>query len=213
MTVGPAIGPAIGPASKPLSAPANPASNSAATAADDWAKAQMLVRAGSNDEAEPLLRRVVESQPTAVAPRQALVGLLLGSRRFAEAIPVLKVGVQRVPQQTGWAMNLARLHVDAGDYASAWEALAIGLPHAQQQADYLAFAGTVLQRIDRSVDAATQYQAALRLRPEEARWWVGLGIALDAAGHPVDAKTAFRRAKAMGGYSSEMARYIDQKLQ
>ena len=54
--------------------------NSAATAADDWAKAQMLVRAGSNDEAEPLLRRVVESQPTAVAPRQALVGLLLGSR-------------------------------------------------------------------------------------------------------------------------------------
>ena len=199
--------------SQAASASAITAASPAASVADDWAKAQVLVRAGSNDEAEVLLRKVLDSQPALVAPRQALVGLLLGARRFSEAIPVLKVGVQRLPQQTAWSMNLARLHVDAGDYPAAWEALATGLPHAQQQADYLAFAGTVLQRIARPVDAATQYQAALRLRPEEARWWVGLGIALDASGHSVEAKTAFRRAKALGGYSADMGRYIDQKLQ
>ncbi len=185
----------------------------ATPATDDWVKAQTLLKNGRLDEAEPVLRQILATQPALLAPRQALLSILLPARRYADALPVLKAGLVQHPDQTTWAMNLARLQVDANNYPAAWDALSVSLPHAQQQPEYLAFAGTVLQRLDRPVEAVSQYQAALRLRPEEPRWWVGLGIALEAASHPSEARVAFQRAKALGNVSPDMAKFIEQKLQ
>ena len=55
------------------------------------------------------------------------------------------------------------------------------------------------------------YEAALRLRPE-ARWWAGLGLALEAAGHGDEALEAFRRAQATGGLTPEMAAVVERRL-
>jgi MSHA biogenesis protein MshN len=197
-------------AATPVSSASTPISSAAS---DNWVKAQMLIRAGRAEEAEPLLRKIIELQPTQLAARQALIAILLPARRYADAIPILRAGLAHYPEQTSWAMNLARLYVDGGDYAKGWDVLSLGLPHAQQQPDYLAFAGTILQRLDRPGEAAAQYQAALRMRPDEARWWVGLGISLDSSNHTAEARVAYQRAKSIGNYSPEIAKFIDQKLQ
>jgi MSHA biogenesis protein MshN len=200
------------PAAAQEHAPIKPTATSV-LATDDVTKAQVLLKNGQTQEGESMLRRLIDAQPSAIAPRQALITSLLSSRRFAEAIPVLKTGVSLNADQTSWAINLARLHAETGDYNAAWDALAKGLPRAQQQPEYLAFAGTVLQRLGRSPEAVAQYQAALRLRPEEARWWVGLGLALESSQRAADAQAAFMRAKTIGDYSPDMARFVDQKLQ
>lgn len=184
----------------------------ATESADDFQRAQNLLRLGRSSEAEPLLRQSLQSQPGNLAARQALLGLLLPARRFTEAAPVLREGLAQNPEQLAWAMNLARLQAETNDYAAAWETLNRSMSHAQQNADFLAFAGTVLQRINRHTEAQAHYEAALRLRPQEARWWVGYGMALESAGRGRDAAEAFSRARNLGGLSPEIEAYLDQKL-
>ncbi len=179
---------------------------------DEVERAQNLIRLGRSAEAEPLLRQALQSRPGNLAARQALLGILLPSRRYNEAAPVLREGLTQNPEQLPWAMNLARLQAETNDYAAAWETLNRSMSHAQQNADFLAFAGTVLQRINRHAEALMHYEAALRLRPQEARWWVGYGIALESADRGRDAGEAFSRARNLGGLSPEIQSYLDEKL-
>lgn len=136
---------------------------------------------------------------------------LLAQGKRAEAEPLFRQGLARLPAQTDAAMTLARLQVDHGDLAGAWETLQKSLPHAQQQPSYRAFCGTVLQRLNRSREAVQHYQVALRLNPAEGRWWVGLGLALEGAGQAAEARAAFQRARAAGNLPPEMAVFAEQK--
>ena len=179
---------------------------------DEWQRAQALIREGRDTDAEQVLRKLLQNQPGNVTVRQALLGMLLTARRFAEAMPVLQEGLQKNPEQSAWAINLARLQAEGNNYAGAWETLARTLPNAKQDADLSAFAGTVLQRLGRHGEALTHYETALRLRPQEARWWVGYAIALESAGRIDDSRNALKRAKATGGLSEEIESYIDGKL-
>jgi MSHA biogenesis protein MshN len=203
--------------SSPVATPRLPATSSsdpalASREADDWTRAQAMLREGRNDQAEPLLKRLLQAKPGNNAARQALLGILLPARRHAEAIAVLRDGLALNPEQISWAMNLARLHADAGDYAAAWKVLDYSAPNARQNADYLAFSGTVLQRLSRNGEAITHYRSALQIKPNEGRWWVGYGIALEAEGKPAEAHEAFRRALAVGDLSPEVTGFVEQKL-
>lgn len=207
--------PAAAAPAKPVAESVPPATAKAAPSPapeDDWSRAQSLLRENRAGDAEPLLRQLLQRNPGQTAVRQALVGLLMAARRHAEAADVLREGLALSPEQAAWAMSLARVQAERNDYAGAWETLSRSQGHAQQQADYLAFCGTVLQRLNRSGDAAGYYQAALRIKPQEGRWWVGLGIALEAERKPAEAREAFQRARSTGSLSPDLAAYVDQKL-
>jgi MSHA biogenesis protein MshN len=104
------------------------------------------------------------------------------------------------------------LHADANNYAAAWKVLDYSAPNARQNPDYLAFSGTVLQRLNRNSEAITHYLSALQIKRNEGRWWVGYAIALEAEGKAGEAKEAFRRALAVGDLSPEIVRFAEQKL-
>jgi MSHA biogenesis protein MshN len=179
---------------------------------DDWRRAQQLIREGHPEQAEAVLRRAMQSQPGLVAPRQALLGILLSAKRHAEAADVLREGLVHSPEQTGWVMTLARLQAEKNDYPAAWETLSRSTAIAQQNADYQAFCGTVLQRLNRSSEAAGYYRNALKLKPREARWWVGYGIALEAEGKIAEARESYTRARSIGDMPPEVSAFVEQKL-
>ena len=77
-------------------------------------------------------------------------------------------------------MTLARLQVDRGDLAGAWQTLDFSLPAAGHSADYQGFTAHVLQRLGRFREAVVHYLNAARLAPGDGRWWLGLGLALEA---------------------------------
>ena len=175
-------------------------------------RAEGLLRQGVSKEAEVRLRRVLEKSPEHIAGRQALINLLLTAKRSEDATIVLQEGLAKHPAQTPWAMNLARLQADRNDYAAAWESLSRSLPHAQQQPDYRAFCGAVLQRLNRPREAAENYRAALTIKPTEGRWWVGFGLALEGERQMPEAKEAFQRARQVGNLPPELSAFVDQKL-
>lgn len=179
---------------------------------DDWKQAQSMLSEGRPERAEPILKRILISQPAHVAARNALVGILLPAKRNAEAREVLKDGLDLRPDESGWAINLARLHAIGNDYPAAWDVLERSLPHAEANAEYRAFCGTVLQRLNRGGEALAHYLVALKLNPREPRWWVGMGIALESAARVPEAREAYSRAQTLGGLSPELASFVAQKL-
>ena len=167
---------------------------------------------GRIDDAIDGLRKALRDDPPHIGARQLLVRLLLEAKRAEDAAQVLQDGLQGQPAQLGWAMTLARLQVDRGDLAGAWQTLEFSLPAAGHSADYQGFAGHVLQRLGRFREAAVHYLNAARLAPGDGRWWLGLGLALEADGRASEAREAFLRAKQSGNLGGALGALVEQKL-
>lgn len=168
--------------------------------------------AGKVGEAVEQLRDILRQDPGFSLARQALLRILLEQRRVDEMIGVLSEGLDLQPAQTGWAVSLARLWIERGDYVAAQRILARSYPHATANAEYLGFFAHVQYKQNHPREAAELYQAAARVAPGEGRWWLGLGVALEADGRMAEARDAYRRALATNSLNPDLSALAEQKL-
>ena len=191
-------------------------SPSVATARDradvDWRRAETAFSAGRADEGREALRAALRQDPSHVQARQALLRHLLEARRIDEATVVLQEGLDLQPGQTSWAMSLARLHLEQGALAAADAVLARSQGFAENLADYAGFQGHLKTRLAQHRQAAAHYQRATRLAPNDGRWWLGLGLALESDGRLPEGREALRRALASGNLPAELAAVAEQHL-
>lgn len=157
------------------------------------------------------LDKAVETDPRNDAARQTYVSLLLENRRTDDAIRQLRLALGIDPRQPGLAMVLARLQLEKG--GPALDTLMKTLPYAGNSPDYHAFLAGVLQREQRHAEAAEHYRDALQLSPQNAVWWMGLGISLQADQHLPEAREAFSRARSASGLTPELRGFVDRKLE
>jgi MSHA biogenesis protein MshN len=198
--------------SQPLIQKSEPASTPRQRLEADYRRAVAALNQGRIEQAVDGLRAVLTQDALHVGARQLLVKLLLEANRRDEAAQVLDEGLQSQPAQLGWAMTLARLQVDGGDFAQAWQTLDHSMPAADGNADYRGFAAHVLQRLGRNKEAALHFRAAARLAPGDGRWWLGLGLAYEAEGQSTEAREAFVRARAGANLNAELMALVEQKL-
>lgn len=170
------------------------------------------VRRGDMTAAHALLQRALERDPALAPARQELLALLVADRRWPEAQQVAQSGLALDPAQSGWAIILARLQIEQGDAAGAVATLERHAVHADRDAEYQGLFAYLLQKQRRSREAAERFTAALALRPDESRWWFGLGTALEAAGSGDKARLAYVRARENGKLPAEMAAVVAEKL-
>ncbi|MDP3539894.1 MAG: tetratricopeptide repeat protein [Azonexus sp.] len=178
----------------------------------EYRKAENAMAAGRNAEAMEALRAALKHDPAHVQVRQALLRQLLDQRKLEEAMTILQEGLEIQPAQTGWAMSLARLQLEQGDVAAADATLGRSQAYAEASADYAGFQGHLKSRLGAHQKAAAHYLRATRLSPREGRWWLGLGLALEADGRSADGKEALRRALATATLSAELAAVAEQHL-
>lgn len=181
-------------------------------AENEYRKGVAWLNQGRMAEAQESLEAALNLYPAYHAARQALVGVLVESKKLADAERVLQEGVALAPAQIGFAMALARLQIDHGDTVQAAATLRKSLDYAQGSPEYIAFFAAVLQKQGKHEEAIEQFQAALRARPSAGVWWLGLGISLQAANRASDAQDAFRRARAANNLSPELAAFAEQRL-
>lgn len=170
--------------------------------------------AGSGDLAGalPPLRRALEIDPRHAKARQALLSVLANSRQWEDVKQVAQSGLALDPARSGWAVILARLQHEQGDTEGAVKTLEAYQAHAAGDADYQGMFAFLLQKRQRHAEAAQHYQAALALRPNEGRWWYGLGLVLEGAGRGDEAKAAYSKARDAGNLPADMLGIIEQKL-
>lgn len=205
--------PVPAPPAGPVSIEKSPVLSTPRDRADaEYRRAENALSGGRAAEANEALRAALRHDPAYVQVRQALLRQLLEARKFDEATSLLHDGLELQPAQTGWAMSLARLQLEQGDLAAADRTLARSQAYAENSADYAGFQGHLKSRQAAHRQAAAHYLRATRLAPGEGRWWLGLGLALEADGRPGDAKDAFKHALATATLSAELVAVAEQHL-
>lgn len=178
----------------------------------EYRRAVTLLNQGRVAEGMDALRSSLAADPLNETARQTLVALLLEQRRLEESGAVLQAGLNLNPANSDFAILLARILVDRQDVSGALVVLQKYAPADGTRADYHGFAAALYQRMGQHREAINEYQTALRLLPQSAIWWVGLGISQEAADRRKEALESFRRARASGGLNSELIAYVDQRL-
>jgi len=186
--------------------------NTSYRADQEFRRAVSLVNQGRIAEGIDGFRAVLVVDPGHQAARQTLVALLLEAKRVDEAAMLLQDGLAVNPDNTEFAMILARIMVEGNDVPKALFVLQRHAAPPDSNPDFHAFAAALYQRLGRHREAIDQYQTALRLAPSAGVWWVGLGISLQASERPKDAAEAFTRAKSAGNLAPELASFVDQRL-
>jgi len=181
-------------------------------AESEYRRAVILVNQGRVSEGMEALRNTLAIDSAYEPARQTLVALLVEQRRMDEAAAVLQEGLNMHPANSDFAMLLARILVDRQDVSGALAVLQRYAPAAGTRADYHGFAAALHQRMGQHREAMDEYHTALRLSPQSAVWWVGLGISQEAADRRKEALESFRRARASGNLNSELRAYVDQRL-
>jgi MSHA biogenesis protein MshN len=177
-----------------------------------YQKAVALLQQGRVSEAQESLGESLRAAPDHAASRQALAGILVEKKQYAQAEQLLREGLARGGSQPEFAMAMARIQVERGDGRGALETLQQNLPGAKDHAGYQAFLAALLQRQNQHKPAIEHYLTALRLAPASASSLVGLGISLQAENHPAEAQEAFSRARTSGGLSPELQNFVEQRL-
>jgi len=179
---------------------------------NEFRKANGLMQQGHIDEALAGYEAALRLDASHDAARQAMVALLLESKRNDDAERVLKDGLKNNLKHSGFAMVLARLQVEREASWSALLTLQKTLPYASQQADYQAFVAALLQRLNRHKEAVVHYQKALQLSPNSGVWLMGQGISLQALQRKEEARDAFKRAIETRTLSEDLQAFVAQRL-
>lgn len=190
--------------------PMQPSSQERAEA--EYRRGVAAINQGALKEGADALRQTLKLDGQHAAARQLLLRLLLEQRNQDEARSLLEEAARLQPGRYQWALALARLQVERGDASAAWQALQGSMAAGAGNADYQGLSGNVLQRLGRHRESAEHYRAALRIAPGEGRWWLGLGLALEADGNAAEARQAFLSARSSGSLTADMVAFVDQRL-
>jgi MSHA biogenesis protein MshN len=133
------------------------------SADSEYRKALAAYRQGRPNEAAEGFQSALRLDARHVSARQALLSLLLEQRRWQEAQVVATDGLAQVGAQPGWAMILARLQLEQGQVAEAERTMATYAAQGERSADYLAFHGLLLEKLQRPQEARAAFTKAQEL--------------------------------------------------
>jgi Flp pilus assembly protein TadD len=170
-----------------------------------------LMQLGQTAAARDRLENAVSLFSGHDAARQVLSGMLIESGELPAAERLLTDGMA-LHAKPEFATPLARLHVERGDLAGALDVLQTIHPPISDTADHQAFLAGVLQRMENHQEAAIHYRNALRQKPNQAAWQMGLGISLQAQGQWKEAGMAYRQALAAASLSHDLRIFLTQRL-
>ena len=167
---------------------------------------------GRANAAELEFRDALKQDPSHTGALQAMLGLLLDSRRNNEAEQLVRKALEINPRQPRHAMVLARLEVERGEVTGAINTMVGALPYVQTDPDFHAFLAALLQREGRHREAVDYYRVALRGVPGNGVWIMGLGISLRAANQAAEARDAFQRAIDSKQLSPALQEFVERQL-
>jgi MSHA biogenesis protein MshN len=180
-------------------------------AALDRRKGLQAVAKGQLDVARDAFSRVLANEPKDHEIRERLAGLLYGDGRVPEAQQLLEEGIRLAPARADFRLMQARLALSTGNKAQALQSLSGWEPPVASNLDYYATRAALAQELSQTSLAASSYRLLAQAQPEEARWWLGLGISLDKQGRPLAALDAYRKALGLP-LSAGSRHFVQQRI-
>lgn len=181
-------------------------------AESEYRRAADLLQKGRMADAGKHLRLALSVDATHTPSRELLAGLMLQQGHWREAQELLEQGIHAVPAHYPFAQLLARVHVEHGADHKALAVMEASRRAGAENPGYVAFLAALYQRAGKHAEAVKTYSEAVTLNPQEGRWWLGLGISLEAVQDRDAAGAAYQRAINSGVLDDKLLQYARQRL-
>ncbi len=179
---------------------------------DQYQKALQLSTAGRNRDAMKALTSILIANPEYAPARESLALLLIAQGNMVQASQVIQIGLRQRPFYPAYIQLKARILVDEGKINKALYLLQMAPPLLTANPDYHAFIAALYQRQGHSLLAEKLYEQLLAVQPNNGKWWMGLGIALENMGKPTLAMEAYVKASASDYLSPELKIYAESRV-
>ncbi len=174
-------------------------------------KGLQAISKGQLGVARDAFAQVLANDPLDHEIRERLAGLFYGEGRLPEAQQVLADGIRLAPAQANFRLMLARVALAGGNKAQALQTLSELEPMVSRNLDYYATRAALAQELEQPAVAARSYQQLVVVQPGEARWWLGLAIAMDKQGRVLAALDAYRKALTLP-LSPASRQFVQQRI-
>jgi MSHA biogenesis protein MshN len=181
-------------------------------AESEYRRAANLLQKGRMVDAEKHLKLALTADATYTSARELLAGLMLQQGHWREAQDLLEQGIDAVPAHYPFAQLLARVHVEHGADHKALAVMEASRRAGAENPEYVAFLAALYQRAGKHAEAVKTYSEAITLNPQEGRWWLGMGISLEAVQDRDAASAAYQRAINSGVLDDRLLQYARQRL-
>lgn len=181
-------------------------------AESEYRRAADLLQKGRLPDAEKHLRLALKIDETHTPGRELLAGVLLQQGHWREAQELLERGIDTVPAHYPFAQLLARVYVEHDADQKALTVMEGNRRYGAENPEYLAFLAALYQRVGKHAEAIKVYNEALTRNPQEGRWWLGMGISLEAIQDWNTAGNAYQRAIETGVLDDKLLAYVRQRL-
>ena len=170
---------------------------------------------GIFDEAQKSFTLALTTYPQNTEARKQLAALYFGQNNNLQALQVLSEGVVLSPESLVWREFMAKILVQENRFEEALNLMPDSLDAkalAEKRIDYLILKGTSAQTINKPEQAISAFSAMTSLQPNNAKWWLALGVNYDALEDKYLAISSYSRALAIGGLSSTSSQYASARL-
>jgi len=170
---------------------------------------------GIFDEAQKSFTLALATFPQNDEARKQLAALYFGQNHNLQALQVLSEGIVISPSELIWRELMAKILVQESRFEEVLNLMPDSLDAkalAEGRADYLILKGTSAQTINKSDQAISAFSAMTSLQPNNAKWWLALGVNYDALADERLAISSYSRALAIGGLSSASEQYANSRL-
>ena len=171
------------------------------------------MRSGQAQMAVTELQQFITENPTAQQARETLAVWALSQAKLELAENVLSEGMQISPQHGAYIKLQARLLSAREQQAEALALLNRNLAQNNQDQEYLALLASLFQQQGQHARAIEVYQVLLKKDAEQAQWWVGSAISLEALELKQDALRAYVQARRIPGIDARLKKYAESRIQ
>ena len=167
---------------------------------------------GKFEESDQFYRSALAIRP---GYREAILGrttLLAKLNRVPEALALIRNARNRKPNDAPFTMLHARLVAKSGDFEAAIRILEESGFRVSNAPEVFALTAAYLQRAGRHDLAIERYESVLRHHPNESKWWMGLGISLEAKKRKSEALDVYRIALQIGELPIRSSRWVGARV-
>ncbi len=179
---------------------------------DKYQEALQLSTQGHSHEAIAILTDILARDPEYAPARESLASLFIAQGSPIKAQQVIKVGLQQRPFYPAYVELKAKMLVNEGKIKQALYLLQLAPPALTTDPMYHAFIAALYQREGQPAFAEKLYEQLLSLQPNNATWWMGLGVALESMGKSTLAIEAYLKASNNDHLSPELKIYAETRV-
>lgn len=173
-------------------------------------RAEKALDANDMQTALSAYQEALRYEPTNVDTRQKLAALYFGKGDTRKAYEIMQEGISLDINNQTLRLALSKLLVKAKQPQAALSPL-VHMPPMPNR-DYLAMRAVLAQKQKQDEIALESYQLLTQRDPENARWWMGLGIQQERALQFSSAINSYNKALGKVGISNQSQAFIRDRL-